>query len=41
MKKDELRDAVKGIHLDEEVKRDMIKNIKRRNGEKAKPWKGC
>lgn len=39
MKKDELRGAVKGIHLDEEVKRDMIKNIKEETGKKRKHGK--
>lgn len=36
MKKSELRDAVSGIHLNEEVKRDMIKHVKEETERKQK-----
>ncbi len=39
MKKSELRDAVRGIHLSEEVKRDMIRNIKEETGKERKSIK--
>lgn len=41
MKKDELRDAVKGIHLSEEAKREMIKNIKEETGKKRRYGKAA
>lgn len=39
MKKSELRDAVRGIHLSEEVKESMIKNIKEDTGKGRKSMK--
>lgn len=39
MKKNELRDAVRGIHLSEEVKGDMIRNIKEETGKRRKNMK--
>lgn len=39
MKKSELRDAVEGIHLSEEVKWDMIRNIKEKTGKEQRAIK--